>query len=152
MSVASSSVQAAARVPRPDLATDLRVTVLRLSRRIRTESAAGDLTEAQNCVLAALTRVGPMTPRALAEREHVTPPTMTRTLASLEAIEYVSREDHPTDGRQVVITITDAGSDYLARLRRRRSAWLATRLRELTVDERATLIAAEAILRRMAVE
>lgn len=135
-----------------DLATDLRVTVARLSRKIRTQSAAGDLTEAQNGVLAALSRSGPLTPRALAEREHVQPPTMTRTLAGLEALAYVSRQPHPTDGRQVVITITAAGADYLTRLRRRRSAWLATRLRALSETERATLVQAEVILRRMAVE
>lgn len=154
MTAAPPSVPTAAssRSRRHDLATDLRVTVLRLSRRIRSESVAGDLTEAQNCVLAALDRNGPMTPRALAEREQVQPPTMTRTIASLEALEYVSRAPHPTDGRQVVITLTEAGGDCLGRLRRRRSEWLATRLRTLTAEERATLTAAETILRKMTIE
>ncbi|MEE6288651.1 MarR family transcriptional regulator [Georgenia sp. MJ173] len=154
MTVSSPTQTSAAsrRSHRPDLATDLRVAVLRLSRRIRSESDAGDLTEAQNCVLAALNRIGPMTPRALAEREQVQPPTMTRTLASLEAIRYVVRDAHPTDGRQVLITLTDDGADHLSRLRRRRSAWLATQLRALTDEERATLTAAETILRKMAIE
>lgn len=134
------------------LATDLRVTILRLSRRIRTESAADDLSEAQNCVLAALIRHGAATPRGLAEREGVQPPSMTRTLAALESLGYVAREAHPTDGRQVLIAITESGADYVARLRRRRSAWLASRLRGLSAEERATLAAAETILRRVAAE
>ena len=134
---------------RPDLATDLRITVQRLSRRIRSESDPGALSEAQYSVLAGLHHHGPSTPRAIAERESVQPPTMTRTLAYLEKAELVTRSDHPTDGRQVVIELTAAGADLVKETRRRRNHWMAQHLRGLSADERATLTDAVTILRRV---
>lgn len=134
---------------RPDLATELRVTVLRLSRRIRSEAGSGDLSEAQYSVLAGLAHHGPSTPRALAERDGVQPPTMTRTLASLESAGLIARTDHPTDGRQVLIELSDAGAERVRETRRRRNAWMDKRLRGLTPQERATLAEAVTILRRV---
>ena len=134
---------------RPDLATELRITVQRLSRRLRAESDPGDLGEAQFSVLAGLHHHGPSTPRAIAERESVQPPTMTRTLAYLEKAELVTRTDHPTDGRQVVIELTAAGADRVNETRRRRNHWMAQHLRGLSADERATLTDAVTILRRV---
>lgn len=133
-----------------DLATDLRVTVLRLSRKIRSEAGTGELSEAQYCVLAGLTRHGPSTPRALADRDGVQPPTMTRTIAALEGAGLVARTAHPTDGRQVHIDITDAGAAVVDETRRLRADWMAGLLRELSAEERRTLEEAVAILRRVA--
>ena len=134
---------------RPDLATELRITVQRLSRRLRSETDPGDLGESQFSVLAGLHHHGPSTPRAIAERESVQPPTMTRTLAFLEKAELVARSDHPTDGRQVVIELTAAGTDLVRETRRRRNHWMAQHLRDLSADERATLTDAVSILRRV---
>ncbi len=134
---------------RPDLATELRITVQRLSRRLRSASDPGDLVEAQFSVLAGLHHHGPSTPRAIAERESVQPPTMTRTLAFLEKAELVVRRAHPTDGRQVVIELTTAGTDLVKETRRRHNHWMAQHLRGLTADERATLTEAVTILRRV---
>lgn len=134
---------------RPDLATELRITVQRLSRRIRSDADPGDLSEAQYSVLAGLHHNGPATPGAIAEREGVQPPTMTRTLAVLEKAELVARSAHPTDGRQVVIELSVAGSDLVKETRRRRNHWMAQHLRGLSADERATLGEAVAILRRV---
>ena len=132
-----------------DLATDLRITVLRLSRKIRSE-ASGDLSEAQYCVLAGLTNHGPSTPRALAERDGVQPPTMTRTIAALESAGLVVRSAPPTDGRQVHIELTDAGTAVVDETRRRRTEWMEEMLRHLTAEERATVEEAVAILRQVA--
>lgn len=145
----SSPATAPASRKRPDLATDLRITVQRLSRRIRSESDPGDLTEAQYSVLAGLYRYGPSTPGAIADREGVQPPSMTRTLASLEKDALVARSAHPTDGRQVVIELSDAGVQLIKETRRRRNHWMAQHLRGLTAEERATLSDAVAILRRV---
>ena len=132
------------------LAADLRVAVLRTARRLRLEKSDADLTDSQFSVLALLDREGPQTPRDLAGHERVQPPSMTRTLAALADAGLVVRSEHPDDGRQVVVTLTDAGAAVVRETRRRRDAWLARRLAELTPDERATLAAAGDILRRIA--
>ncbi|MCW2812656.1 MAG: MarR family transcriptional regulator, partial [Nocardioides sp.] len=63
---------------------------------------------------------------------------------------YVVRRRHETDGRQVVVVLTDLGRSTLLADRRRRDEWLAMRLRELTPDERAVLRQAAPILERLA--
>ena len=74
---------------------------------------------------------------------------MTRTIALLEELGLVVRTDHPTDGRQVLMSLTDAGRATIRETRRRRDAWLAKRLAELEPHERTTLQAAAAILLRV---
>ena len=113
------------------LASALRLSVLRLARRMRAERADTSLTLSQLAALATLERQGPLTPRELAAAERVQPPSMTRLLASLEGAGLVLRTGHPTDGRQVLLTTSEAGVALLREDRRRRDAWLAQRLREL---------------------
>ena len=91
------------------LAQALAVGVVRLNRRLRQERRS-DLTPNQAAVLGALRRLGSMTPGALAEAERVRPPTMTRIVNSLAEIGYVTRSPHPSDGRQVVVSISDDGA------------------------------------------
>jgi DNA-binding MarR family transcriptional regulator len=71
---------------------------------------------------------------------------MTRTLAALETAGLVERTPHPTDGRQVLMSVTEAARGMLRADRRRRDEWLAVRLAALTREERATLEAATEIL------
>lgn len=130
------------------LAAELRISVARLSRRLRRQ-AVSEMSITQFSTLASLDKHGEMTPRALAEHEHVKPPSMTRTVASLEAAGLVARRAHPTDGRQVVLALTDSGRSLLAEHRRLKEAWLARRLAELTPDERATLERAAPILDKL---
>src|SRR5579864_8560174 len=132
------------------LATTLRISVSRLARRLRVERtvpglAEPDLSDTQLAALAALERHDSMTPGELAEHEKVQPPSMTRVIAVLEERGLVKREPHATDRRQVVLTVTDQGRDVVQRVRRRREAWLAQRLQELTPDERQILRAAAPI-------
>ena len=138
----------------PGLATALRISVSRLARRLRVERAAAslgepDLSETQLAALAALDRHGAMTPGELAEHEKVQPPSMTRVISVLAESQLVRREPHASDGRQVVLTVTDAGRELVIRARRRREAWLAQRLKELSPAERATLRAAAPILEKL---
>ncbi|GAB3685527.1 MarR family winged helix-turn-helix transcriptional regulator [Angustibacter aerolatus] len=132
----------------PALAAELRVAVMRTSRRLRLEST-DQISPGQFSVLAVLDRQGPSTPRELAVAEHVQPPSMTRTIGLLEELGLVARTDHPTDGRQVLMSLTDAGRATIRETRRRRDAWLAKRLAELEPHERATLQEAAAILLRV---
>lgn len=132
----------------PPLATRLRITLLRTSRRLRNESA-GTLPEGHLSVISALFTQGPLTPGELAGREHVRPPSMTRTLQHLESEGYLERAGHPTDRRQVIISLSPRGDDYIRETRRRRDQWLQRRLASLTRDQRSVLSQAEAILREV---
>jgi DNA-binding MarR family transcriptional regulator len=134
------------------LASALRISVLRLSRRMRSERDPANelLPVGQLSVLGALFRTGECTVGELAALERVQPPSMTRTVGCLVDGGYVVRRKHPTDGRQVVVELSDQGRDTLAADRRRRDAWLAQQLRGLTVDERTVLRQAAPILERLA--
>ncbi len=129
---------------------ELRVSLMRVARRLRSEKSDAELSDAQFSVLALLDRGGPLTPRALAELERVQPPSMTRTLAGLTERELVERQPDPHDGRQVIVRLTEAGRLAVKETRRRRDAWLSRRLNELTPKERAVLAEASEILRRIA--
>lgn len=136
----------------PALASALRLAVMRLARRMRAERPQSALTLTQLSALATLDRHGPVTPRELAAAERVTPPSMTRVVAALEAAGLASRTDHPSDGRQVLLEATAEGRSLLREDRRRREAWLAQRLRELDPDERDVLARAAQILDRLAAQ
>lgn len=136
------------------LATAMRISITRLARRLRVErlglgGSEAILSDIQLAALAALERHDAMTPGELAEHEKVQPPSMTRVIAVLEERGLVKREPHATDRRQVVLTVTGDGRDVVQRVRRRREAWLAQRLQELTPDERQILRAAAPILEKI---
>jgi DNA-binding MarR family transcriptional regulator len=137
------------RQPIASLAVELRQSVMRTSRRLRQERSVDDITPGQYSVLAWLDVDGPQTPRELANREKVQPPSMTRTVAALEELGLVLRASHPTDGRQVLVGLTEAGSTAVRETRKRRDAWLAKRLAECSAEERETLHRAAEILMRM---
>jgi DNA-binding MarR family transcriptional regulator len=136
------------------LATTLRISVSRLARRLRVERTAPGqvepvLSDTQFAALATLEKHGAMSPGELAGHERVQPPSMTRVIAALEGWGLVTRTAHASDRRQVVLTVTPEGRELVARSRRRRDAWLARRLTELTPQERATLRAAAPILEKL---
>jgi DNA-binding MarR family transcriptional regulator len=136
------------------LATTLRISVSRLARRLRVERAAPGraepvLSDTQFAALATLERHGAMSPGELAGHERVQPPSMTRVIAALEEWGLVTRAAHASDRRQVVLTVTPKGRELVTKARRRRDAWLAKRLTELTPQERATLRAAAPILEKL---
>jgi DNA-binding MarR family transcriptional regulator len=135
------------------LATALRISITRLARRLRAERMAKGLepglSDTQLAALAALERHSVMTPGELADHEKVQPPSMTRVIAVLEERGLVRRAPHPTDRRQVVLTVTEQGRTVVHQSRRLREAWLAQRLRELTPQERALLRAAAPVLEKL---
>jgi DNA-binding MarR family transcriptional regulator len=136
------------------LSTALRISVSRLARRLRAQRTTSGLPEAmlsetQLAALSALEKHLSMTPGELAEHEKVQPPSMTRVIAVLEERNLVRRSPHPTDRRQAVLTVTEEGRALVQRVRRRKDAWLARHLAELTAAERATLRAAVPILEKL---
>jgi DNA-binding MarR family transcriptional regulator len=134
----------------PSLASELRVAVGRASRRIRAERGEAALPDNQFTVLLWIEKRGPLTPGQLAELERIQPPSMTRTVNCLAEAGLVAKEAHPTDGRAVVVSLTDAGRAEIAETRRRRDTWLAQHLATLDAEEQAHLAAAADILRRLA--
>jgi DNA-binding MarR family transcriptional regulator len=138
------------RSEKDQLTTDLRLACMRISRRVRFESTA-EVAPHQYSVLIRLDEQ-PRTPRELADIERVSPPSMTRTVASLVELGLVDRADDPTDGRQVILSLTEAGRRTVRDTRRRRDQWLAVRLEKLSDDERRLLVEATALLERVAAE
>jgi len=133
------------------LAAALRVSVARLTRRLRSErDPDNELSLGQVSVLGALLRNGECSIGGLAAHERVQPPSMTRTVNCLEEEGYVVRRRHETDGRQVMIALADKGTQTLNADRRRRDAWLARQLRELTAEERSVLRQAAPLIERLA--
>jgi DNA-binding MarR family transcriptional regulator len=121
------------------LASSLRTSVMRLARRLRRERNSEDLTLNQLAVLGTLHRCGDRTIGELAEFEKISSPSMTRIVNNLVEAALVERRPHETDGRQVLICLTDTARDVLEDDRRRRDAWLANRLNELTPEQRDLL-------------
>jgi DNA-binding MarR family transcriptional regulator len=134
-----------------ELSSALRISVMRLSRRMRQErSGDSGLTATQIAVMATLRRHGALTAGELAAFEKVSPPSMTRVLTTLADAGMVSRRSSPTDGRQVLVELSGAGAELLAADRRRRDEWLGARLDELTAGERDQLREVVGILDRLA--
>lgn len=131
------------------LAHDLRLAVMRLSRRLRSQRADTSLTLTQLAALSTLRAKGPLSPGELAGYERVQPPSMTRVLATLEGAGLVTRSKHQTDGRQVIVQVTDEANRILDEEVRMREAWLAQRISELVPDEREQLRRASAIIDRL---
>ena len=132
------------------LAAELRVSVMRLRRRLANERHPdNELSLGAMAVLGCLYRNGELSVGELAAQERVRPPSMTRTVNCLEEGGYVARRPHDTDGRQVVVVLSDLGRDTVLADRARRDAWLARKLQDLTAEERAVLRRAAPILEEL---
>jgi DNA-binding MarR family transcriptional regulator len=132
------------------LANELRLACMRIARRIRFESDR-ELPPHQFSVLARLADRA-RTNSELAEIERVSAPSMKRTTNCLVEMGYVSRADDPTDGRQVILSLTQTGQEALQRIRRHRDEWMLKRLGSLTEDERELLARATEVLVKVASE
>jgi DNA-binding MarR family transcriptional regulator len=132
------------------LAHDLRLSVMRFSRRLRSHRVDTTVTLTHLAALSTLKRHGPMSPGELAAHERVQPPSMTRVVVALEGMGLVSRTPHPTDGRQVVIALTDAATALLDDEARAREAWLTGQLQQLSPAEREVLREAAVLVDKLA--
>jgi DNA-binding MarR family transcriptional regulator len=135
-------------VTKADLAARLRLSVTRTARRLRQE-AGSDLSPSMQSALATIERRGPLTPSELADAERIQRPTATRVVARLEAEGLVERTGDPADRRVALLSITRPGADLLGRLRKRKNAYLARRLRDMPADDLAALERAADVLERM---
>lgn len=138
-------------IPLTERAAQLRTAIVRTARRLRQEAAAETtgLTPTSVAALATIERHGPMTPSEIADVERVKRPTITRTLACLEREGLIDRTPDPADGRSALVKVNGAGRERLRRLRSRKNAYLARRMRDLSAEEVETLERAAEILERM---
>jgi DNA-binding MarR family transcriptional regulator len=133
------------------LAAELSLAVVRLTRHLRGRRADAQISLTQLSALATLSRDGAMTPGALASRERVQPPSMTRVIASLSDLRLVERKPHPTDGRQIIVSLSDAGRSLIEDETSAREAWMTEQLTNLTFEQRQVLHEAVAIMKQIVV-
>jgi DNA-binding MarR family transcriptional regulator len=131
-----------------EMASRLRLAVTRLHRRLRQESAGG-LTQSQASALASVAQLGAPTLGALAARESVQPPSMTRIVGALEEMGHVSRVVDPGDRRVARVTLTPQGREVLERGRSLKNAFLADQLRRMPPGDRQSLGELTVLLERL---
>ena len=123
-----------------------------LARRLRAVAAQHEgamVSMTQASVLMRLEEGGPSTIADLARREGIKPQTMGTAIAALEEMGIVKRKAHPIDRRQMNIQITPKGSVLRKTYRVRKYTWLAEAEGRLDAQDRETLLAASAVMRRM---
>lgn len=130
------------------LASDLRVVVGQLIRRLRAEQQRFSMS--QGSVLGRLDREGPQSVSDLAAAERVRPQSMAQTVADLEGAGMVERSPDPDDGRRALVSLTEAGLETLLADRRKREGWLAGEIEQLSAEDRRTLARAVALLSEIA--
>jgi DNA-binding MarR family transcriptional regulator len=140
------------RLTNAELASALRLALLRAARRLRSQKVNTAVTMSQLSALATVKKCGPLSAGEVAAIEQVQPPSMTKILASLEASGWIERVAHPDDRRQSIISVTTAGQDLLAEETRARDEWLAKRLVDFTPEEREQLCKAIEVLDRLGSE
>lgn len=129
-----------------------RLQLMALLRRLRRESDGGDIPLSQLMLLAALLRLGgTASPTELATVEGLRSSNVAALLRELEKDGLVRREADAGDRRRLHVVITDTGTQAVLANRSRREAWLAEAVAGcLSAEERAQLIAAGALLQRLA--
>jgi DNA-binding MarR family transcriptional regulator len=134
-----------------DSAARLRMAIVRTARRLRQEAAGegAELTPTAGSALATVERHGPLTPSELAAIERIKRPTATRILRGLLEAGLVDRAPDPADGRSALVSVNAAGRERLRRLRGRKNAYLARRMRDLPPADVEALDRAATILEGM---
>ena len=133
------------------LASELRVLVSQLRRRLREQASFGDLTWSQTSVLTRLDREGPATVTGLARAEGMRPQSMGATVSALEAAGLVSGSPDPKDGRQTILSLTPACQEWIKANRAAKEDWLFRAIQnKFAPEEQEQLAAAVGLLKRLA--
>jgi DNA-binding MarR family transcriptional regulator len=130
-------------------AAELMQAVGVLLRRVRGEAGSEGPSWSQAAAMGRLDREGPMTTAELARAEMVKPQSMGALLAELEQDGLVRRDPHPTDGRQILFSLTAAGVEARRRRQAAKLAWLTTAIARLDTDEQRTLVGAIELVKRL---
>lgn len=128
--------------------TELMAVVGVLMRRVRA-AAAHDLSWSHTMVLGRLAKDGPATSAELARAEGVKPQSMGVVVAELVEMGLVTRNPHPTDGRQMLVALSDQGVAFRAAAGDKKRTWLVQAVAQLDEADQTALFAAAAILERV---
>jgi DNA-binding MarR family transcriptional regulator len=131
------------------LANRLNTAAIHLLRRIGQDDGAEDVTGARLSALSVLVYGGPGTMGALAGRERVAAPTMSRIVDALVRDGLATRAAEPGDRRSVRLEATAAGRRLMERGRSRRIRRLTAELDGLAEREIRALEDAVAVLERL---
>jgi DNA-binding MarR family transcriptional regulator len=133
------------------LASELRAVFGKLKRRMREQSDAGDLTPSQVAVLLRLEQEGTATTSSLARAEGMRHQSMAAIVAALESAGLVGGAPDPSDGRQTLLSLTEACRAWLNAGRSARQDWLSRSIAaRFTAEELDHFAAAVALLKRLA--
>ena len=135
-----------------DTATRLRITIARLSRRLRTTAAgsAAGLTPTRISVLLTVVREGPIRLSVLAESESLNPTMLSRVIADLGDAGLVARTSDDGDRRAAWVEATDDGRQLAQRMRRERTDAVNEAMEGLSANERGLLESALPALEHLA--
>ncbi|HQT47198.1 MAG TPA: MarR family transcriptional regulator [Acidocella sp.] len=132
------------------LAQDLRAIMGKLKRRLRGQAHVDDLTPSQICVLLRLEQDGPATASHLARAEGMRPQSITPVIAALEGAGLISGKPDPADGRQTLLSLTDACRKSAEEGRAARQDWLTRALQaRLSPQEQDEIAKAVDLLKRL---
>ncbi|RJQ74464.1 MarR family transcriptional regulator [Pseudonocardiaceae bacterium YIM PH 21723] len=110
------------------LASEIRVVVGQLLRRLREQAHNSDLTHSQTSVLLRLERDGATTATELARAEGIRPQSMAKTIQALEEAGLIGGAPDPGDGRKTLLSLTDAAREQFSTGRRAKEDWLVKQL------------------------
>jgi DNA-binding MarR family transcriptional regulator len=132
-------------------ATELRESMMAVTRQMRRHRPDHGLTLSQMEVLGEVSRTGVSTPAELAARLHVRVQSLTDSINDLVNRDFVSRRPDADDRRRQLIEITQGGIALLDDDRAERDAWLNATMREnLTELEFDLLMLVAPVLRKLA--
>lgn len=132
------------------LAQDLRASIGKIRRRLREQTEAGDLTPSQVSVLLRLEKDGPATASSLARAEGMRPQSIVPVIAALENAGFVVGAPDPMDGRQTILSLTQACRTWIEQGRAARQDWLTrTLMARLSPQEQDKLAQAVELLKRL---
>jgi DNA-binding MarR family transcriptional regulator len=140
-----------AKEPDPaEVAAALYVSIGLFLRRLRRAPVQGELALPEISALERLDRAGSATPSRLARAEQISPQAMGVTLSALEQRGLVERRPDPTDGRRTVMSLTEAGRQFVHNKRSARAEQLAKALHDgFTRQELEVLMAAAPLIERL---
>ena len=134
-----------------ETAARLRLVVARMQRLLRSQEMGGlSLTEA-SC-LAVIGRRGPLPLNEVAASEHLSAPSVTKTISRMEEVGLIDRLTDPTDRRVSLVTLSKKGRALLDQIKSRRNAFLLLRLQELSASDLEVVEQALPILEQLAAE
>jgi DNA-binding MarR family transcriptional regulator len=135
------------------LATELRAVYRKLKLRLREHGGANDFTPSQTSVILRLEKDGASTVSNLARLEGMRPQSMSAIVTPLQESGLVRGAPDPSDGRQILMSLTPKCLKWLQEGRAARQDWLATTIsQKFSAQEQEKLQTALELLSRLAEE